>query len=165
MPITIPKPNLLKPRIPGIAAVGLLVLQYFVMSSGNNPDPSCVLDLDYPHHSTYAKEYKGVDVIKLRITSTCNFPQEFTELSSSITTKNFTKEVLVHKFDLTRVFAMSKSPNTVVFEQLVVPCKTGPLTTYRGSARGIARLADGRTVKVSGNSGKYHPENCVIGAK
>ena len=40
MPITIPKPILLIPKLPSVAVVGLLVAQMLLFQSFNSPDPS-----------------------------------------------------------------------------------------------------------------------------
>lgn len=84
MPKIFSKSVLLQPRIPTLFVVGLLVAQYLVFGSGNSPEPKCTLKVDRPHYSTYLNEFKNVNAIKLSITSTCDMPQNYTELTLSI---------------------------------------------------------------------------------
>ena len=39
MPITIPKPILLMPKVPGVFVIGLLAAQFLLFQGGNGPDP------------------------------------------------------------------------------------------------------------------------------
>jgi len=84
MPITIPKPILLMPKVPGVLVIGLLAAQFLLFQSGNGPDPKCTLRVEQPHYSTSLKENQNVDAIKLNITSTCNVPQSYTKVNASI---------------------------------------------------------------------------------
>lgn len=84
MPITIPKPILLMPKFPSVAVVGLLVAQLLLFQNSHSPDPYCTLKVERPHYSTSLKETKGIDEVKLNLTTECNVPQKYTELNSSI---------------------------------------------------------------------------------
>ncbi|MFM8921616.1 MAG: hypothetical protein ACKOFV_03040, partial [Candidatus Nanopelagicaceae bacterium] len=60
MAITFPKPNLIKPKVPAVVALGLLVAQYLLLGTGKPTEPYCKLKIERPHHSTYLKERDNI---------------------------------------------------------------------------------------------------------
>lgn len=84
MPITIPRPILLMPKVPSVVVAGLLAAQFLLFHIGHSPEPHCTLKVEKPHYSTSLKETKGIDAVKLNLTTKCNVPQKYTELNSSI---------------------------------------------------------------------------------
>jgi len=84
MPITIPKPILLMPKVPSLLVVGLLAAQFLILQITHNPEPNCTLNIERPDYSTSLSEIQNVDAIKLNITSTCNVSQKYTQLSADI---------------------------------------------------------------------------------
>ena len=87
MPLTIPKPLvpiLIKPIVPGWLLVAALIAQYAVMAANGSAEPSCDLELQRVHKSTYMREFKNQDVIKLNMFTECNAPQEDSEITASI---------------------------------------------------------------------------------
>ena len=165
MPITIPKSILLAPKIPSIAVVGLMLAQFVVFNIVNNPEPTCTLKVERPHHSTSIKERQGIDAIKLNITSECTAPQEYTVITAQIQMLENNREITVSNFISRKAAAISKSSGMAVFKNLFTTCKFGDESSYRGSAEGYVRLKGGKEIRVEGNSGKYEPENCAIGAQ
>ena len=75
------------------------------------------------------------------------------------------REIIVSKFLSRKATAISKSSGTAVFKNLFTKCKFGDESSYRGSAEGFVRLKGGKEIRVEGNSGKYEPKNCAIGAQ
>ena len=165
MPITIPKSILLAPKIPSIAVVGLMLAQFVVFNIVNNPEPTCTLKVERPHHSTSIKERLGIDAIKLNITSECTAPQEYTVITAQIQMLENNREIIVSKFLSRKATAISKSSGTAVFKNLFTKCEFGDESSYRGSAKGYVRIKGGKEIRVEGNSGKYEPKNCAIGAQ
>jgi hypothetical protein len=165
MPITIPKSILLTPKVPTIAVVGLMLAQFVIFNIVNNPEPTCTLKVERPHHSTSIKERLGIDAIKLNITSECTAPQEYTVITAQIQMLENNREIIVSKFLSRKATAISKSSGTAVFKNLFTKCKFGDESSYRGSAEGFVRLKGGKEIRVEGNSGKYEPKNCAIGAQ
>ena len=88
MPLTIPKPLRILPKVPGVAVIGLMVFQYTLMAASSDPNVHCELKIQNPHQSTHAAEYLGLDVVKLKITSECNRPQKYTEITATIYESN-----------------------------------------------------------------------------
>lgn len=162
MPKIFSKSVLLQPRIPTLFVVGLMVAQYLIFGSGNSPEPKCTLKVQQPHYSTYLKEYRNIDAIKLNITSTCNLPQNYTEISSSIQKIVNSRQITAHNFKLERRDSSTKSPNTVVFHELYVACVMGSKVAYRGDATGYVYLRDGRKIKVLNSSKKFMAVACSI---
>lgn len=162
MPKIFSKSVLLQPRIPTLFVVGLMVAQYLIFGSGNSPEPKCTLKVQQPHYSTYLKEYRNIDAIKLNITSTCNLPQNYTEITSSIQKIVNNQQVTAHDFKLERRDSTTKSPYIVVFHELYVACVMGSKVAYRGDATGYAYLKDGRKVKVQDSSEKFIAVACLI---
>lgn len=165
MPITIPKPILLVPKVPGLFVIGLLAAQFLFFQSENGPEPKCTLNVERPHHSTNLKESQNVDAIKLNITSACNVPQNYTKVIARIQKIENNREMVVHNF-LSRVAASTaKSPETAVFKNIFIYCVPGLEVTYKGFAKGYVLLKNGEKIKVTGTSGNYEATDCVIGAQ
>jgi hypothetical protein len=165
MPITIPKSILLAPKIPSIAVVGLMLAQFVVFNIVNNPEPTCTLVVERPHHSTSIKERQNLDSIKLNITSKCTAPQEYTRVTARIQKLQNNREVTASSFLSKTANSTARVPSEASFRNLFTECKFGDAAAYRGSAEGYVMLKDGKKVNVTGNSGKYEVANCFIGAQ
>ena len=165
MPITIPKPILLLPKVPSVLVVGLLAAQFFFFQIGHSPEPKCTLNVERPHHSTSLKEKRNIDAIKLNMTVTCNVPQKYSEIASSIQKIENNREVLAHRFQVIRRVPEIKSSNLVVIEDLYKECLFGVWSTYKGEAKGFAMLESDRKYPFEGDSGKYMAADCSIGAQ
>jgi len=165
MPKTFSKSVLLQPRIPTLFVVGLMVAQYLIFGSGNSPEPKCTLKVDLPHYSTYLNEFKNINAIKLSITSKCDMPQNYTELTLSIKRLENKQKVTTSKLDLKRQYSNTNFPNVAKFEDFYVLCQRRMKYSYRGEAKGYVSLKDGRIVKVQGDSGKYLAVPCLVVTK
>lgn len=165
MPITIPKPILLMPKVPSLIVVGLLAAQFLVLQITQSPEPNCSLNIERPHYSTSLYEVQNVDAIKLNITSTCNVSQKYTQLSADIQKIQNNREVTAYSFENQRRNSTTKSPNVVTFKHLFAPCKKGDSVSYRGTAQGYVYLEGGKRVNVKGDSGKFVAAGCLIGAQ
>jgi hypothetical protein len=165
MPITIPKPILLMPKVPSLAVVGLLAAQFFVLQFANNPEPTCSLVVERPHHSTSMKENLNIDAIKLNITSNCTAPQKFTRVTARLQKLSDNREVTVSKFVARIADAAPRSRKTAEFRNLFTPCQFGVDTAYKGVAEGYVILESGKRINVAGNSGKYEVAKCSISAQ
>ena len=165
MPITIPKPILLFPKVPSVLVLGLLVSQFLLFQVGHSPEPKCTINVERPHYSTSLKELRNIDAIKLNITVTCNVPQKYSEITSSIQKIENNGEVLAHRFQVIRRVPEVKSPNLVVIQDLYKECLFGVWDTYQGEAKGYAMLKSGKKYPLNGDSGKYMAADCSIGAQ
>jgi hypothetical protein len=165
MPLTIPKPILLLPKVPSLLVVGLLAAQFFFFQIGHSPEPKCTLNVERPHHSTSLKEKRNIDAIKLNMTVTCNVPQKYSEIASSIQKIENNREVLAHRFQVIRRVPEIKSSNLVVIEDLYKECLFGVWSTYKGEAKGYAMMQSGKKYPLNGDSGKYMAADCSIGAQ
>lgn len=165
MTITFPKPNLLKPKIPGLVALGLLAFQYLLFGPGAHPEPKCILNVERPHKSTYLSEYRNVDAIKLNITSKCNVPQEFTTITANIQKIENNLQVSAYKFNSVTALPKDKTSSVAIFENLFVNCTKGKAVLYLGTAKGRVYLKNGQKYPVSGSSDKFIAVECQIGAK
>jgi hypothetical protein len=165
MTLTNPKPIRILPKVPGVAVIGLMVLQYVWMAASSDPNVHCELKIQNPHQSTYAAEYLGLDVVKLKITSECNRPQKYTEITATIYESNKGKSKKVAKFPSEIVVAAKPLDHVVEFERLTAPCVRGEKANYFGIAKGFAYLEGGQKFPVKGDSGKPFPVFCKIKAK
>ena len=165
MPLTIPKPIRILPKVPGVAVIGLMILQYAWMNASSDPNVHCELKIQNPHQSTHATEYLGLDVVKLKITSECNRPQKYTEITATIYESNNGKSKKVAKFSNELVVAAKPLDHVVEFERLTTPCVRGEKANYYGIAKGFAYLEGGQKFPVKGESGKPFPVSCKIKAK
>ena len=165
MPITIPKPILLMPKLPSVAVVGLLVAQLLLFQNFHSPDPYCTLKVERPHYSTSLKETKGIDAVKLNLTTECNVPQKYTELNSSIQKIERNRQVTAYTLVLARRKPSGKSSTIAEFKDLFALCKLGKSVSYSGLAKGYVYLENGDKYPVEGDSGKFEAAECAIGAQ
>jgi hypothetical protein len=166
MPLTIPKPLvpiLIKPIVPGWLLVAALIAQYAVMATDGSAEPSCNLELQRVHKSTYMREFKNQDVIKLNMFTECNVPQEDSEITASILEElpngNLEK---VHDFSNILRRPSPDNPNVTVFKDLTVPCSEGKVATYTAVASGQVKLKSGEIVTVESKKLKSKRTNCKI---
>jgi hypothetical protein len=162
MPITIPRPLLLQPRIPSLFVAGLLAAQYLFFGFGNSPEPRCSLNIERPHYSSYLHEYKKIDAIKLNIATKCNVPQKYTEITSSIQKIENNRQATAHEFNAIRRYPMPKFPHIVIFENLYATCAKGFNVAYNGVAKGYIQLQNGQKYPIQGSSGKFIAVPCAI---
>jgi len=99
------------------------------------------------------------------MTVTCNVPQKYSEIASSIQKIENNREVLAHRFQVIRRVPEIKSSNLVVIEDLYKECLFGVWSTYKGEAKGYAMLESGKKHPFEGDSGKYMAADCSIGAQ
>ena len=165
MPITIPKPIRTLPKIPGAAVIGLLALQYVFMSATSEPNVHCELKIQNPHQSTHAAEYLGLEVVKLKVISSCNRPQKYTEITATIYETSGGKPLKAAQFLNEIAVAARPRDHDVEFERLTAPCVKGVKVSYYGIAKGFAYLESGQKFPVNGKSGKPFPVPCKIKAK
>lgn len=166
MSFTLPKPLipiLTKPLVPGWLAIALLAGQYLLLSSGNNPSPECVLTIQKVHPSTYMKEYRNLDVIKLNMSTKCNSPQEYSEISAEITqTFQDGKRISAARFVRVVRVPSPKSPFVTEYTNLTVPCFRGAVVSYSAVAQGRVKLKSGISLAVTGKTLKPGRTNCRI---
>ena len=153
------------PKVPSVVVVTLLVAQFLFFQIGNGPEPKCILKVERPHYSTSLKESQNINAIKLNITSTCNVPQKYTEISADIKKIQNNQEVTAFRFENERRGAMTGAPNIATFKNLYVSCVKGVSVPYRGVARGYAYLENGQKYSVKGDSGNFVAAECLIGAE
>jgi hypothetical protein len=165
MPLTIPKSILFTPKVPSIAVVGLLLAELLISQSFHSPEPYCTLNVEIPHYSTYLKEIRNIDAIKLNITSECNVPQDYTEIKSFIGKLENGRQVVVYASGLERREPLKNNPEIAEFRDLFALCRLGKSMSYAGSASGIVHLKGGKTFPVKDNSGIFRAANCAIGAQ
>jgi hypothetical protein len=165
MSVTIPKPNLLNFKVPGVLAVSLLAAQFLLFQYGNDTEPECTLNVERPHYSTSLSENQNIDAIKLNITSICNVSQKYTQLTASIQKIQNNREITAYSFVNQRRSSTTKSPNVASFKELFGPCRKGVSTAYRGTAQGYVYLENGKKLAVKGDSGKFVAAGCLIGAQ
>jgi hypothetical protein len=165
MPITIPKPILLMPKVPSLLVVGLLAAQFLILQVTHSPEPNCTLNIERPHYSTSLNEDQNINAIKLNIMSICNVPQKYTQLSADIQMIQNNREITAYSFENRRRNSTIKTPNVVTFKDLFAPCKKGLSTSYRGIAQGYVYLESGKKLTVKGDSGNFVATGCLIGAQ
>jgi len=161
----IPKSLFTTPKIPSIAAVGLMVAELVILNYFNAPEPFCTLNVERPHYSTSLKESRNIDAIKLNITSQCNVSQEYTEIVPSIEKIEGGRQLVVHNFGSEKRNSLKSNPKVAEFQDLYVLCRLGKSMSYSGVAKGIVYLKGGGTVPVQGDSGLFRATNCAIGAQ
>lgn len=165
MSITIPKPDLLRFKVPGTLTVGLLIAQFIFFQYGSGPDPKCTLRVEKPHYSTSLHEIRRIEAIKLNMTVACNVPQKYTEVTSEIKKIDKNKEVTAHQFQIVRRVPKVKNPNIVVMQDLYIKCLKGVWDAYKGEAKGYVLLKNNQKYRVQGNSGNYIAVDCAVGAQ
>lgn len=153
------------PKVPSVVVVGLLAAQFLLLQIGNGPETQCILKVERPHYSTSLNKTQNINAIKLNMTSTCNVPQKYTEISANIQKIQNNQEVTAFRFEGERRGAMTGAPNIAAFKNLYVACVKGISVPYRGVARGYVYLENGQKYSVKGDSGKFVAAECLIGAE
>ena len=153
------------PKVPSLFVVGLLAAQFLIFQVARSPEPNCTLTMERPHYSTSLNEGQNIDAIKLNITSICNVPQKYTQLSADIQKIQNNREITAYSFENKRKNSTIKTPNVVTFKDLFAPCKKGTSTSYRGIAQGYVYLESGKKLSIKGDSGKFVAAGCLIGAQ
>jgi len=161
----VPKSFFTTPKIPSIAVVGLLVVEYVILNNVITPEPKCSLNVERPHYSTYLKETRNIDAIKLNITSECNVPQDYTEVESAIQKLENGRQVVVYAPGLERRESLKSDSKKAEFRDLFALCRLGKSMSYAGAASGIVYLKGGGTLPVKDDSGTFRAANCAIGAQ
>ena len=111
------------PKVPSLLVVGLLAAQFLILQVTHSPEPICALNIERPHYSTSLNEDQNIDAIKLNITSICNVPQKYTQLSAAIQKIQNNREITAYSFDNERRSSTIKTPNAVTFKDLFASCK------------------------------------------
>lgn len=142
-----------------------MVAQLVVINIVNNPEPTCSLKVERPHHSTSMKEKQDLDAIKLNISSECTAPQKFTRVTARIQKLSNNREVTISKFVARIADPLPNSRKKAEFRNLFSLCRFGIETAYKGFANGYVILESGKRINVSGDSGKYEVAKCSIGAQ
>ncbi|MEY3904324.1 MAG: hypothetical protein RIT08_240 [Actinomycetota bacterium] len=145
-----------------IAIGGLVLSPLAWLGLNGKVEPYCTLNVERVHYSTYLKEYRDIDAIKLNIKSTCNVPQAYTKISPSILEGNTNMHVVAHKFETQISKPVNTNQNTAKFEDIFIECKLGAKANYLGHASGKIRLTSGKDFPVTGDSEMYNFVNCRI---
>lgn len=153
------------PKVPSVMVVGLLVAEFLFFQIGNGPEPRCILKVERPHYSTSLKETRNIDTIKLNISSTCNVPQKYTEIDSTIQKIDGNQQVLAYDFGSVRRGSLKNFPEVAEFRNLYAPCHLGISVPYSGLAKRFVYLKNGKKYPVEGNSGEFKAAKCAIGAQ
>lgn len=165
MSLTLPKPFRILPKVPSVAVIGLLALQYAWMSATTEPKVHCDLIVERPHVSTHLAEKLGVNAVKLNITSKCNASQRFTEVEAWIEIQELNAQSIAYNFGSVRANAMKNSEKEAQFENLYVECRKNLLSKYKGFAKGFVTLTTGKRIPVQDDSNIFIDTNCRIGAQ
>ena len=159
-------PAIIRAKVPIWLLVGLLAAQYVISNTNSQSEPSCRINVQRVHQSTYSLEFQKLSEAKLKISTLCNVPQAYTSLTVKF------EEVLPNRGNkvvkvIAKIIARPEPgrPNYVLIENVTVPCNGQGRVNYSGRAYGQVHLKDMRTVAVSGNSDKPNPMNCRISAK
>lgn len=169
MSITIPKPlipALKLPTVPGWVAIAALLLQYAVIHGGSSSQPDCTMNVQQIHSSTHSKEFLGLDEIKLKVSTECSSPQISTKVKGEIFKEQSDGTYLiVHIFEEILAKPELSTPNSVLIENMVVPCRLLGDGKYLGAAKASVTLRNKRIIPLIEVSKKPRVINCASGAK
>lgn len=149
---------------PWVLAV-VIAAQFAFAQVGSSPEPSCSLKFERIHYSTSVKRDRGVDAVKLNIKSICTIPQRHTDLTARMYLLKDGESRQIYESLLTRVTANPHRPKEAEFLEFWFPCKKGDVLQIRGTADGVTKLANSKTVPVSDFSGKFSPVLCDFPAR
>ncbi len=165
MSITFPGKEILKFKVPGVLALGVIVGQLFMMGSQSSTVPHCELTVERPHNSSSIYKHRKIKAIKLNVTSECDHPQRFTIIHADLQTITQDGQTTAHDFGFITAQASKRDPKKAYFLNLFVACKSEGTALYLGQASGDVQFNNGVKVAVKGNSMKFLPEQCTLGAK
>lgn len=165
MSITFPVKQILKFKVPGVLAMGLVLGQFLMTGNQSNTIPNCTLKVERPHTSTSLYEKRKINAIKLNLVSECDSPQRFTTLQADIQIIKNDNQITAHDFGSITAKSSKKNPSKAYFLDLFLECKSSETALYLGQASGNVYFDNGVTVPVSGSSIKFLPVDCTLGAK
>jgi len=165
MSITFPVKQILKFKVPGVLALAILAGQLTLTGLPTKDHPLCKLKVERPHTSTFTKERKNLDVLKLNITSECEVEQKYTILNADLQAIFENTQITAHRFNAELRTGVGKGRTEARFRNLLVNCASLESTMYLGHASGEVHLANGKVEKVSGDSEYFVSEDCKIEAK
>lgn len=160
-----PVKQIMKFKVPGVLAIALLAGQLVVANLPERQNPNCSINVERPHTSTYLKERKNIDLLKLNITTRCDLPQKYTILNAEIEAIVDGVQSTAHIFSTELRTPKGRDRREVHFLNLKVDCQSKTPSMYLGKAQGEVHLQDGRIEKVKGDSVHFISEDCRIPAK
>jgi hypothetical protein len=165
MSISFPVKQILKFKVPGVFALAILAGQLALTGLPSNDHPLCTINVERPHASTYTKERKNLDVLKLNITTECEVAQKYTILNAEIQAIVENTQITAHRFNAELRTSVGNGRKKARFRDLQVNCNSLESTMYLGKAWGEVHLANGKIEKVSGDSEYFISEYCKIDAR
>jgi hypothetical protein len=159
-------PLLIKPIVPAWVLIAAIAAQYAITAVTKSPGPECTINVQQIHESTYSRKFTKLKEVKLKISTACNSPQNFTSLDASIEEVTYGKpNKVVKRFIKVVQFADPTNQNVVLIENLTASCLTNENVNYLGAASGEVHLKDGRVIPVSGSSNEPRRLKCQISAR
>ena len=165
MSISFPVKQILKFKVPGVFALAILAGQLALTGIPNSDHPLCTINVERPHASTYMKERKNLDVLKLNITTKCEVEQKYTILNAEIQAIIDNTQITAHRFNSELRTSVGEGKKEARFRNLQVNCDSLESTMYLGKASGEVHLANGKIEKVLGDSEYFISKDCKIDAR
>ena len=157
---------IIKAKVPGWLLVAVIAGQFALNTVSNSDEPKCVINVQNIHESTYEREQNKLRAAKLKISTSCNRSQSYTEL-----TGEFIEDVTGSQSTTRRTIENiignpnSSTPNYVLIENVLVPCNGKGTGIYRGKAYGFVHLKEGTVIEVNGSSRQSQLLKCRISAE
>jgi hypothetical protein len=165
MTLEIPLKQIFKIKVPGVLALALMAGQLVLTNLPGKQEPKCVINVERPHTSTYMKERKSIDSLKLNIVTRCDSAQKYTILNADIQAIKDGSQVTAHKFLSELRTPTRQNLNEVRFLNLQKDCFSRIPTLYLGRAQDEIHLQNGKIIKVAGDSKYFFSQDCEIDAK
>lgn len=165
MSIATPLKQILRFKVPGVLALGILAGQLIIGGLPSGEHHNCKITVERPHVSTYLKERQNKATLKLNIKTECDAPQKYTILNADIQAIINNSQVTAHQFSAELRTPVKNIQTEARFEDLRVDCASSEPTLYLGRAWGEVHLTNGEIKEVSGNSGNFVSQDCKINAK
>ena len=165
MSISLPLKQVFKFKVPGVLALAIFAGEFLVNELPKVKEPLCKIDVERPHTSTYLKQRKNLEILKLNVTTECTVPQEFTILNADIQAIVDNVQISVQRFDNELRVPDEKGRFKAKYRDLQVDCDSLEPTMYFGQAQAEIHLKNGEVEKLSGDSQYFVSQDCKIDAK
>ena len=156
----------MKAKVPGWVLVAAVIAQFAINQAAQPREPSCKIDVQRVHRSTYSREFQSQNVAKVKISTECTAPQRLTNLDVNIVEELPNgKTHVVKRFIKAIQRADLKNPNKALFEYLTTPCNGIGSGMYAARAEGFVEFPNASNFSVESKFNKFFPISCRISAK
>jgi hypothetical protein len=154
-----------KPLLSLSLTAGALLAALGLTHHASNSPQSCEVQIDTPHVSTYLMEHMHGPAIKTNVRTICKAQQRNATVSLELFKAGSFRTVSVEKYK-PEMLEGTYSPYLLKFQMFYSDCKKSKNSqVYLAKADVTIQLRSGRTERITKESKKSLPLNCIVNLK